>query len=223
MTGVDENRGWSLLPTGVLWIIAPLWYLLCEAITARAFPGYSYATFYISDLGVPGRATFQGRELASQIPQVMDAGFIGQGLLFFLGLVLAMPALRPGIGRIAFVVVGCLHAAGIVLVGLVPGSPENVANGLIVVHVLGAVAAILGGNCAAILSVGPLRDLGRVRWSGPGLGALGILSGLLLTALVLMPDGVWERGSVYAFLAWELIIGSVICLSSPRLRRGRER
>ena len=210
MTGVVETQRWSLLPTGILWIIAPLWYLLCEAITALAFPGYDYAAFYISDLGVPGTTTFQGRELASQIPQVMDAGFIGQGLLFLLGLVLAMPALRPGLGRVGLLLVGCLHVAGIVFVALVPGSPENVANGLIVIHALGAVAAILGGNCAALFSVAPLRDLGRVRWSGAVLGALGIVSGLLLTVHVLLPDGVWERGAVYPFLLWELIIGAAL-------------
>ncbi|WP_137824787.1 hypothetical protein [Brevibacterium sp. 2SA] len=99
-------------------------------------------------------------------------------------------------------------------VALVPGSPENVANGLIVIHALGAVAAILGGNCAALLSVAPLKDLGQVRWSGAVLGALGIVSGLLLTVHVLLPDGVWERGAVYPFLLWELIIGAALCLRS---------
>ncbi|WP_353114613.1 DUF998 domain-containing protein [Microbacterium sp.] len=194
---------------GLLWMLAPLWYLLCEAVAAAGFRGYDYATFYISDLGVPDQAEFQGRALASGLPAVMNAGFIGTGVLFLLGVVLLAPRLSGWSGAV-FVVLGTVHAAGIVFVGLVPGSPSNERLGFIVIHALGAVAAILGGNLAAIVSRWALRPTGlrrSVLLRGPVFGALGILSGVLLALHAGLPDGVWERGSVYAFLTWQLLLG----------------
>lgn len=208
----------SLRSVGLLWCIGPIWYVLCEAIAASAFHGYDYATFYISDLGVPDIGEFEGRMLASRVPQVMDAGFIGTGVLFLLGLVILLPSLRSGAARVLFAGFGILHAAGIVFVGLVPGSPQNVANGLIVIHVLGAVAAIAGGNLAAISSTRALRDIGLPRWVrglGAVLGIAGLLSAALLTLHWQLPDGVWERGAVYPFMLWQLCIG-IALLRLPR-------
>ncbi|MDR6868231.1 putative membrane protein [Microbacterium resistens] len=203
---------------GLLWAIGPLWYMLCEAVTAVAFPGYDYAHFYISDLGVPDHALFESRMLASTVPQVMDAGFIGSGLFFLLGLILLVPYLRRGFGTICFAVIGVLHAAGIVFVGLVPGSPTNAENGLMIIHVLGAFAAIAGGNVAAILSASAMRPLlptGRLRFLGVVLGVLGLVSATLLTMHLWLPDGVWERGAVYSFLLWQCVLGWV--LQRPRI------
>ncbi|TDO93561.1 DUF998 domain-containing protein [Enemella evansiae] len=192
---------------GLLWIAAPLWYVLCEAIAASAFPGYSYATFYISDLGVPEIGDFQGRSLDSPLHAVMNAGFLGTGLLFFLGLALLTRTLPRGLATGALVVLGAVHTVGISLVGLVPGSMANLANGLIRFHAIGAIAAIAGGNLAAIVSARPLRRLGRWRFVGPILGGLGLVCGVLLSLHVGFPDGVWERGAVYPFMAWQLLTG----------------
>lgn len=196
--------------TGLLWIAATVWYLLCEAITASVFPGYDYATFYISDLGVAEHAELQGRVLESQIPQVMNAGFIGAGLLFFVGLALLVPHLSSSRLRIPMLVLGALYTAGITFVGLVPGSPSNVDNGLIVFHAAGAIAAIAAGNALSIVSVGPLRFLGPARRIGPVLGAIGFASAALLVAHVALPDGVWERGAVYTFMLWQLVVGTLL-------------
>lgn len=209
-----------LRTVGLLWTLVPLWYLLCEAVAAAGFRGYDYATFYISDLGVPDQAEFQGRALASGLPAVMNAGFIGTGVLFLLGVVLLAPRLR-GWSGILFAMLGVVHAAGIVFVGLVPGSPSNERLGFIVIHALGAVAAILGGNLAAIVSRWALPPTGLPRsvlLRGPILGALGILSGILLTLHAGLPDGVWERGSVYAFLLWQMLLGISFLARTPIAR-----
>ena len=50
MTNSDTPR--ALVP-GALWTVAGVGWLVGEAVSASAFPGYSYATNYISDLGVP--------------------------------------------------------------------------------------------------------------------------------------------------------------------------
>lgn len=195
---------------GALWVAAPAWYVLCEAIAAASFPGYSYATFYISDLGVPERGPFDGRLLDSQAHAVMNAGFIGAGLLFFLGIVAIAPQLGRGASRWFWLGFGLLNAAGIVFVGLVPGSQTNAVNGLMAIHVGGAIAAIAGGNLAAIFAARALRPLGLPRWvlrAGPVLGAVGFGSALLLIGHLIVPDGVSERGAVYAFFAWQLLTG----------------
>ena len=46
---------------GALWLLAGVMYLACESIAAAAFPGYSYARNYISDLGVPYDGLINGR------------------------------------------------------------------------------------------------------------------------------------------------------------------
>ncbi|WP_172421790.1 DUF998 domain-containing protein [Enemella evansiae] len=200
---------------GLLWITAPLWYVLCEAIAASAFPGYSYARFYISDLGVPEIGTVQGRTVNSPLHAVMNAGFVGTGLLFFVGTLLLVPLLRPGLARVALLVLAAGHTVGITLVGLVPGSSANIANGLMMFRALGALAAIAGGNLVAIVSAWSLGTLGRRRWLGPVLGALGLVSAGLLVAHALLPDGVWERGAVYPFFAWQFLTGLALWRLQP--------
>ncbi|RKW70419.1 DUF998 domain-containing protein [Galactobacter caseinivorans] len=209
---------------GLVWCVAPAWYLLCEAIAASAFRGYNYATFYISDLGVPSFGVFEGRELASQLPQVMDAGFIGAGLLFLVGLSRLFPVLEPGAPRVLLTVFGVLHSVGIALVGLVPGSPENAANGLMTIHLLGAFGAIVGGNLAAIASAWAFRGTALPRSArrlGLILGALGFVSMALWQLHVLLPDGVWERGSVYTFMLWQFVSGVALLRSARALDASR--
>lgn len=191
----------------VLWIIGPLWYLVAEGVTALAFPGYSYADNYISDLGVPERGVLDDRVLDSPLHAVMNAGFVGEGVLFLIGLVLLLRHRGRNGWVVAAAVLGAVHSAGIIVVGLVPGSPANVDNGLIFWHGLGAVAAIGGGNLVAIIAgraLGLPRAISRV---GQLLGALGFVSAALLVTHTLLPDGVWERGAVCTFMVWQLIAG----------------
>lgn len=204
----SPEAGGSILATvGLLWIAAPLWYFFSEAITASAFPGYNYATFFISDLGVPDGGTLDGRALDSPLHAVMNAGFLGEALLFGIGLALLAPLLRRGIAGGAFLAFGVIHAAGIALVGLVPGSPANAESGLMIFHVIGAIAAIAGGNLTAILAQRAVPQLGRYGKFGPILGALGFVSAALLVAHVLLPAGISERGAVASFMVWQLGAG----------------
>ncbi|NNG36379.1 DUF998 domain-containing protein [Nakamurella aerolata] len=211
----DQDRS-TARTAGLLFTLAPLWYLLCETVAAAAFPGYNYATFYISDLGVPEAGPFQDRMLASRLPTVMNAGFVGTGVLFLLGLALLLPQLRRGRTAALFTVLGIVHVVGIVFVGLVPGSPSNAASGLIAIHAIGAVAAIAGGNLTAMLSSRVLPDTGLPRWWGVVLGAAGLLSGLLLSAHLGFADGVWERGAVYPFMLWQCSTGIALLRRTTR-------
>lgn len=214
--------------SAVLWILAATIYLLAEAVSASVFPGYSYAGNYISDLGVPDVAAFQGRPIDSPLHAVMNTAFVLHGALFAAAALMTVRggAWRPAVRR-WFAGSALVHAIGIVLVGLFPGSPTNADNGLILLHVLGAAMAIIGGNTAVIIAGLRLRHA-RPRWLGTASITLGLvgLAGLAMlvidsnsVAFDLLPDGVWERLSVYAILAWELLVG-VAALATRRRRAG---
>ncbi|MCM6761540.1 DUF998 domain-containing protein [Rathayibacter sp. ZW T2_19] len=182
-----------------------------EAIAAGAFPGYSYAANYISDLGVPDVEVYQGRTIDSPLSAVMNAAFVLQGLLYLAAAVLAARAVRA---RPAFVGAAVAFAVGSALIGVVHGSAASAASGIGGLHVLGAALAIIGGNTASILAgVTARRGAPWYAVASIALGALG-LAGLVLlridsgsAGLDLLPDGVWERIAVYAITAWQIVTG----------------
>ncbi|WP_445337532.1 DUF998 domain-containing protein [Clavibacter sp. CFBP 8614] len=210
---------------GVAWIAAAVVYVGTEAIAASAFPGYSYSANYISDLGVPEVAEFQGRAIDSPLSAVMNAGFILQGVLYLLAAVVATRALRAGPRR-AFLALAVVHAVGITVVGLIHGSASSAASGIGWMHVVGAGMAIVAGNAASIVA-----GLGSGR-AGAGAGAarayriasvaLGVVGLVALAVLQTLGgsgiDGVWERGSVYTVTAWELITGIAVLVAARRAR-----
>lgn len=216
--------------TGGLLVVSASWYLVCEAVAASGFPGYSYAHNYISDLGVPTAGVLDGRELNSHLPAVMNAGFIGEGLLVLLASItltsIALTsATRTRWSTVAAISLLSIHAGGIVLAGLVPGSPEHAANGLMVYHVIGAVCAIVAGNLAAVVLGGfAWRAVlpRRVAVGGVALGVIGLISATCLQLQVgLLPDGVWERGAVYTIILWHLVLGATLVRGGYVSRRRR--
>lgn len=209
------------------WVLAAAVYFVAEAISASAFPGYSYATNYISDLGVPDIGPFQGRIIDSPLHLVMNAAFIVHGVLFAIAAVLATAGSRTASAR-WFRVLAVVHGVGMVLVGSFHGSQSAVESGLAVLHVAGAALAILGGNAAAVVAGtvllrragGAGRESGTRRgvrrWIGTAsvvLGIAGVVGLVMLevdsgsSSIDLLPDGVWERVAVYAVLAWDLLAG----------------
>lgn len=192
-------------------LLAGLQYLLAEAVSAAAWssPSYSYATNYISDLGVAGCGIqYSGRELCSPLPFVMNAGFVLDGTLFILGSIL-LAGVVTARWRGAILAAAALHSIGIILVGLFDETTGALAAGLPSTHVIGATLAILFGNVTAIL-VGCCL-IRRFRWFGAAsiaLGVFGVVNLALLGAGIgPFPDGVIERAAVYPITAFELLIG----------------
>ncbi|WP_258071714.1 DUF998 domain-containing protein [Clavibacter michiganensis] len=207
---------------GIAWVAAATVYVGTEAVAASAFPGYSYSANYISDLGVPEVAEFQGRTIDSPLHAVMNAGFILQGVLYLLAAVIATRALGAGPRR-AFLALAAVHAVGITVVGLVHGSASSASSGIGWMHVVGAGMAIIAGNAASITAGLSSRRVGAARAFRVASVALGVV-GLVALALLLALggstiDGIWERGSVYTVTAWELLAG-VAVLVAARRRRG---
>jgi hypothetical membrane protein len=217
------SRRPPLIPAaaGVAWITAAVVYVSTEAIAASAFPGYSYSANYISDLGVPDVAEFQGRAIDSPLAAVMNAGFVLQGALYLLAALIATRALRSGPRR-AFLALAAVHAVGITVVGLIHGSASSAASGIGWMHVVGAGMAIIAGNAASILAGTGSRRIGLPRGfriASVALGVVGLVALGLLQALGGSDvDGIYERGSVYSVTAWELLAGTSVLVAARRAR-----
>ncbi|UWD79579.1 DUF998 domain-containing protein [Curtobacterium flaccumfaciens] len=227
MTKTD-TRG--ALVSGALWTVAGVGWLVGEAVSASAFPGYDYATNYISDLGVPDVGTFQGRSIDSPLHVLMNTTFIGQGVLFGIAAVLAVVVFRAASrrARVATAVLAVVHLFGMVLVGSFHGSQTSTDGGTIVFHVLGAAAAITTGNLVAITAGIGSRAPAAYRIASVALGIVGLVSLVMLvvdsssTVIEVLPDGVWERASVYTIVAWELLTGiALLVAGTRRLRTAR--
>jgi hypothetical protein len=101
------------------------------------------------------------------------------------------------------------------------------------VHVAGAVLAIAAGNTAIVLGSATIGMAAGRRWyrgASKVLAALGLTCLLMLAISVvagktaLLPDGVWERGSVYSITAWQLVTAACLLIRTRGCRpegRGR--
>lgn len=210
-------------------------YIAAEAIAAAAWqnPAYSYSFNYISDLGVPDVARFQGRMVDSPLHAVMNTGFIIHGIIFILAaLLLRHTITRTGPHR-TYLVLAVLHGIGISLVGLFHGSQAAVDDGTAALHGLGALLAIGAGNTAAIITgIHLARSRGR-----PGAGSRGCRSGrgvgrvlsvlgivgvtafaYLLATTGTDIDGIPERIAVYTIMTAEVIAGIALLIAGVRTR-----
>ena len=187
------------LVSAVAWISGPLTYLILEAVAAAAFPHYSYARNFISDLGVA----------ASPRAWVMNTAFCVQGTLFLVGAVLLVRAFEKHSVRL-FLTLATANAIGNILIAVFHSGPSPTAW----VHATGAVLAIVGGN-AAILAGSSMIGGGH-RAVSVALGAFGLLSFVFFVIALKndTPPALWERCSVYSITAWELVTG-VWVLSRP--------
>ncbi|GAA1311862.1 DUF998 domain-containing protein [Saccharothrix xinjiangensis] len=218
MARPGELRREPLITAAVLWASGGAWYLVSEAVAASAFPGYDYAHDYISDLGAVRVDPLDERLVDSPLAEVMNLGFLHQGLFFLLGAVFAARALPAGRWRSVFLALAVVHAVGNGLVATFH-SGQQATGAVAALHPVGAVMAILGGNLATLAAALLLRGHAAARFAriaGFALATIGIASllGLGLNtasgAPVLFDDGAWERGSVYAITTWQLVAAMAV-------------
>ncbi|MER5523976.1 DUF998 domain-containing protein [Streptomyces sp. NPDC002677] len=216
------SRSRRLSLGAVVLVVNALQWVMAEAVTAAAWndPPYSYATNYISDLGVPDCGTkFQGRELCSPAHQLMNTSFMLQGILFATGVIL-LSLLVGGRARRVVVALAATHGVAFVLVGLFHGS-ANGPDYSLVVHVVAAGVGILCANTLAIMA-GASRSLALslglpkpYRVFSVTVGVLGLLSELLVSVST-ATAGVFERGGVYSWLLWSAVTGVLVLAGQSR-------
>ena len=204
------SRAGHLRVAAVIWLLGACIYLVCEAIAAAGFDGYSYISDYISDLGGSS---------------VMNVGaFMVHGTLLLLGAVVLLTGVlthghpKSWVGW-CFIVAAATNAVGNILVGTFPSDSAHAHW-----HGVGAGMAIIGGNVAAIISGiggGAVGASPALRRACIGLGAFGLVC---LAALVvdgardsrLFEVGLLERGAVYSIIVWELMVGLALLRRAGR-------
>jgi hypothetical protein len=206
------------------WVCAGVLFLAVEAFCAAAFQDYSYVTRYISELGVPYRGQAAQMVIDSPRATVMNLGaFMGEGLLFGIAVLSFRRApWPPSRARTTFIVLGLLHAAGMMMVGAVHGGPHEFAAKIGLVHKAGAALAIGGGNFALITAGVGLRRFAATNAYARAsllLGVFGLLSAALLSfndGTPEWPRGLLERGSSYSIIAWEIGTGVALWIAARR-------
>ena len=194
----------------MLWITAGAGYLILEAIAAARFrQPYSYAHNYISELA----------EADSPVAQLINIAFYLQGTLFFVGAVLVVRAVQSQKAGL-FLAFAAMNGIGNIVVGTIHGGAVAKVDGTAWVHSAGAVLAILGGNLAILAGSAIIRSAGIAAWYRTvSLAVLGLLSLAMLVvdsrsaAISVLPDGAWERGSVYSIIVWQ-VFTAVLLLRS---------
>lgn len=217
--GVPTSRKIRLPLGAALLVLNAVQWVVSEAVAAAAWtsPPYSYATNYISDLGVPKCGThYQGRTICSPDHALMNTSFIVQGILFAIGVVLLASTLLSGRARRVAIALAGAHAVGFLLVGLFHGSPDGPGYGL-ALHVAGASIAILCANTIVILA-GSLKSLQlprAYRVFSIAVGALGLLSEAFV-GVSASTAGIFERGGVYSWLLWSVVTGVSLLVGQTR-------
>ena len=196
----------------MLWITAGAGYLILAAIAAaRLRQPYSYAHNYISELA----------EADSPVAQLINIAFYLQGTLFFVGAVLVVRAVQSQKAGL-FLAFAAMNGIGNIVVGTIHGGAVAKVDGTAWVHNAGAVLAIVGGNLAILAGSAIIRSAGVAAWYRTvsiALAVLGLLSLAMLVvdsrsaAISVLPDGAWERGSVYSIIVWQ-VFTAVLLLRS---------
>ncbi|MFI5883352.1 DUF998 domain-containing protein [Streptomyces sp. NPDC051554] len=217
-----SRKIWLPLGAAVLVLNAVQW-VVSEAVAAAAWtnPVYSYATNYISDLGVPDCGTkFQDRVICSPDHALVNTSFIVQGVLFAAGVILLAVPLLTGRARRVVVALAGAHAVGFLLVGLFHGSASGPGYSL-GLHVGGAAVAIVCANTIVIMA-GSLKSLQlprAYRVFSIAIGALGLLSEAGV-GVSTSTAGIFERGGVYSWLLWSVVTGVSLLVRQARRATG---
>jgi hypothetical protein len=148
----------------------------------------------------------------SKLAYLMNTAFYLQGTMFLIGAILVVRAVESRKAGL-FLTLAAANAVGNILVGAVHSGPMAKVDGTAWLHDMGAALAIGGGNIAILAGSAIVRNAGagqRYRAISVMIGMLGLLSFAMLVinsttgATSLLPEGVWERGSVYSIIVWQM-------------------
>lgn len=158
-------------------LLVPFVYLILEAVAASAWiePRYDYLYHWVSHLGVPGGPQHAfGQDLNSPLAWVMNTGFVLYGVVVIAASAL-MFRFSAGARPIVLGLLSLAFGVGVILVGSFPGSLQAIEDRTIVYHLIGAQAAMVGGNLFAICTGLFRRQLGMPR----GAAVLNVVAGVI--------------------------------------------
>ena len=215
------GAGWlRILGGAVMWIAGPVQYLIVLLVAQAAWRApYSWMVNPLSDLGAvdcqrAGSGYPLSRYVCSPLHGVVNVSVIALGVLLAGGVLLTVSCWGGGAVSRGARILLIAGAVGSVMVGLVP---EDVNLDL---HVLGAFAGIVVGNCGFLLA-GLIRrgsPLGRLRPVTLPLSILAMAAAVLLfTGSIPAGDfGGVERLAVFPLRCWLLIAGIFLLREAAR-------
>ena len=183
---------------GIVFIVASLYYILAEAISATFFNDSLLNTYIfhtISELGIPNAN--------SPLSMLMNSAFIFIGLTLIFG---NFYKFKDYIikNKTIFYIFTLITSIGVIIVGLIHGG-NPLTSGY---HTLGAVMAILGGNILLVLISKSMNNFDKYQKTTLALGIVGLIAFWIMffnMQSIYMP--VYERLSVYTLIIWSFITG----------------
>ena len=205
---------------GIALILAGVTFFVGEAIAAAAWPGYSYLTYFISDLGVPTHEVFNDKAIHSPRAWALNGAWMTSGALVLLAALLLRVS-RPA-GRLSAwlfaLTIG--YTVGLFLVAVFHEAPAW----MFPYHLAGAVLGIGGGNVAVVLAglvVRAQRGPRALTSFLVGAGAFGLVFLVLQSALPVDAIGLLERAAAYPVLLVQITAG-VLLVTRGHLVRARD-
>lgn len=195
-----------------LWLVRPAYFLVEVVVAARVVGGYSFVDLTVSDLG-----SVTCRDVCSPWHPLMNAAFIGFGVLMGLGALLLHG--RFGTDRRARVVTALLVLAGLgsAAVGLVPVDAHPGLHALVALPVFVA-------QSVAVALLG-LVTRGRHPAAGAALVSTGVVMAVAAVVFVAvdLPGGagavervaLWPAFVALAVLGWQTSRASPITTPEP--------
>ena len=183
----DQIAGSCILAAGISFFVF-------NTLAEGAYPNYSVATDFLSDLGAIGSSTF-----LLWNSQVFVFGVLvlsGMYLLFYRRH-LRLRAGRANLAGISYMLPG----VGAILVSLFPGNST-----LNFLHGVGGLLVFFFGGISAVHSYRMIK--GPVRYLAATLGLVPLVMLFLITPGSYLPSGLGERLTVYPYVLWLVCFGS---------------
>ncbi|MDQ2991615.1 MAG: DUF998 domain-containing protein [Candidatus Eremiobacteraeota bacterium] len=192
----------------IAWILT-LQFFLIETYAGLGWPGYSFFTDRISDLGAAN----------SPMHGLVNASLIVQGVLIGGGALLLREAFAPGRLRDLGIALIAMNGAGVILVGFVPEDSSRI------LHDIGATALFLSGNVGMLaLGTALLHDASRMRALGTAavvFGSIGVIAAIFFTLRSISAHamGAFEHLAVDPLPLWLLMAALVVLYPGRRTLR----
>lgn len=183
---------------GYILIVASLYYIIAEAISAIFFNSALLNTYLfhtISELGIPNGN--------SPLFWLMNSAFIFVGLALIFA---DFTQLKNHIvkNKALFYLFTLMTGIGVIIVGLVHGG-NPLTSGY---HTLGAIMAILGGNLLLVVISRSIDVFSLYQKLTLTLGIIGLIAfGIMFFNVTSVYMPIFERLSVYTLIIWSFVTG----------------
>ena len=207
-----KNISKNVYAGGIVLSASGILFLVLEFLTANTWknPAYNYATYWMSDLGVPIQTEVNGHIVNSPWYALMNLNFVTWGLMLIVGFLLILPLFDKKVSR-RVIPLTIIYAFGPIIIGTFPGYEFS----LQFMHPIGALLAVIGGGLHALTTGIYLGQKLNNRWYRIVSIVLAVIAmtGLFFTLTQAYPEsiqGIVERIYIYPIVLWPVITGFIL-------------